>query len=209
MVRLHALPLFRDGAVAGVLRRRCAVAADDPRRLCRRLSDAPARGDFLRPCRRSLRRRTDLAAVGGADERGNAGDGPAADPGGDRGGRGLVADHPALRDGVRGRRRIYRRGRLSARRRAAGAARADHLARRGGERSRSTARGRRLGADGQRAGRRRARQLGLADPVPVRRCNRDQRVDRARLDARIARLPPPARRRHRARQSAGPHRDAP
>ena len=63
-------------------------------------------------------RRHMLLDLGRADDRGDAGDGAAADPRRNRLDRRLAAVSAALRDGVLGRRRIYRRRRVSARRRA-------------------------------------------------------------------------------------------
>ena len=75
---------------------------------------------------------------------------------------------PALRDGLLGRRGIYRGRRLSARERAAGPPRPRRLAGRGVERDRRAARRRRGGADRQRDVQRRSGKLGLADSLPGR-----------------------------------------
>ena len=105
---------------------------------------------------------------------------------------GAAAVPAALRDGFLGRRRIYRRGRLSARGRAAPPPRADRLDGLGSERNRRFARGRHLGADRRLDERGRPCQLGLANPVPVRRGARGKRVGRPLDDGGIARIPPPA-----------------
>ena len=75
--------------------------------------------------------------------------------------RGRLAAVPAaLRDGLLGRRRIYRRGRLSARRCAIASARPGRLPGLGGERNRRPAGGRRVGLDRRLAGRSRACKAG-------------------------------------------------
>ena len=109
---------------------------------------------------------------------------------------------PAVRDGVRGGRRIYRSRRLSDGGRAPAAPRPGHLLRRRRERGRSAARGRHFGTDGEPDEQRRARFVGLANPVPVRRSARGNGVGRAVADARIARFRAAARRGHGAGQPA-------
>ena len=189
MVRFHALPLFRDGAVAGVLRRRRGRAGHDAGRLRGRLSDAAGRRRLLRPYRRPARAAADAAAVDGGDDRGDAGDRPAADPRRRSGRRrrwllillrcvmgfsvggeytGVVA---YLLEGSR----PERRGLIAS----LGG---------GGERGRRAARGRRFGADGQPDERSRSRAVGLAHPLPGRRGARRDGVDRALGDGGIARL---------------------
>ena len=116
----------------------------------------------------------------------------ASDARGDRPGRRLAAPAPALRDGVFGRRRIYRRGRLFARGRTARAARTHHLLGVGSERGRRAARGRSFGADRQPRRATPPRQLGVADSVLGRRRARRQRLDRAFDHAGIPRFPAPA-----------------
>ena len=215
MVRFHALSLFRHGPFPGLLRWRKRLLAADARRLCDRLSDAAARRLVLQPYRRPPRAAAHDASVGGDDDRGDARDRAAPDPDGDRSHGRLAASRAALRDGVLGRRRIYRRRRLFARRCAALEARARHLVRFGGKRGRRAARGRSLGADGQPDEFRRPGTLGLAHPLLRRRRARRRGLARALDDARIAGVPPPAGGRDRPARAASlcpetpPRRDCP
>ena len=160
MVRLHPLSLFLDGPRTRVLRQRRGSASHHPGRVRHRISDAPARCCRVRPYRRPHRPPADDADVGRRHDDGDAGDRRASDPcaGRRRGRRGAVP--AALRDGFFGRRRIYRRRRLFAGRRAAAPARPDRFFGVSGERDRRVARGRRLGPDGRLDERSRASRAG-------------------------------------------------
>src|SRR3954451_16725221 len=107
MVRFHALSLFRDGALARVLWRRRAVAADHARRLRWGLFPAAAGRDRLRPYRRQVRTAADDAFVRCPDARRYAPPRPAPNRCPTRTRRRLAPLPPALRDGLLGGRRIY------------------------------------------------------------------------------------------------------
>ena len=97
----------------------------------------------------------------------------------DRRGRRLAAVPAALRHGILGRRRIYRRGCLFAGRRAGASARPGCVLGVGGQRGGRTARGRRFGPDRRLDGRGQPAKLGLANSLPGWRRARGSGLDRA------------------------------
>ena len=128
MVRLHALPLLRHRAFAGLFWRRRSRAEHHSGHVRNRLSVAPARRLCLRSYRGSVRAAAHDALVrrahDGDDARHRAS--PHARSSGGRGR--LAAFSPPLRHGIFGRRRIHRGRRLSARGLASQQAWAHHLA---------------------------------------------------------------------------------
>ncbi len=204
MVRFHPLPLLRNRAVAGVLRARRGIVACGARRVRHRLFNAAARRGLLRAYRRQEGPAAHDAAVRRSHDGRDVRDGPAADVRANRTGGGGAADPAPVCDGVFGRRRIYRRRRLSARRCADPSSRADRFLRFRRERSGGTVGGRRVRGDGRLDERGGSFQLGLAYPVLRRRRPGRVGVDCPLDDGRKSGVSPPGSRADRSRQPPSP-----